>query len=59
MLLFVWRATYFFERSGKIVNFKKASDTNSSTHLFTTALVFSSSMHDRLIFKEVYKMLRT
>jgi hypothetical protein len=29
------------ERSGKIVNFKKASDTHSSTYLFTTALVFS------------------
>jgi hypothetical protein len=26
---------------------------------FTTALVFFSSMHDRLIFKEVYEMLTT
>jgi hypothetical protein len=36
----------------------KASETHSSTY-FTTALVFFSSMHDRLIFKEVYEMLRS
>jgi hypothetical protein len=34
----------------------KASDTHPST-CFTTTLVFSSSMHDRLIFKRVYKCL--
>jgi hypothetical protein len=35
----------------------KESDTYSSTYFFTVALVFSSTMHDMLFFKEVYAML--
>jgi hypothetical protein len=36
----------------------KASVTHPSTY-FTTASVFSSIMHDRLFFKEVYEVLRS
>jgi hypothetical protein len=41
-----------------VLGVAKESDTHSSTYL-TTTLVFFSSMHDRLIFKEVYEMLRS
>jgi hypothetical protein len=35
----------------------KASDAHSSTYFYYCISVFSSSMHDRLFFKEVYAML--
>jgi hypothetical protein len=40
----------------KIVFFKKASDTHSSTYFHYYISIFSS-MHDRLFFKEVYAIL--
>jgi hypothetical protein len=36
---------------------QKASETHPSTYFYYYISVFSSSMHDRLFFKEVYAML--
>jgi hypothetical protein len=53
----VQRATCLVERSGKIIFFKKESDTHIFYLFFTTALVFSSSMHDRWNTQLFYKLL--
>jgi hypothetical protein len=47
------------ERSEKIVIFKKASDTHILLPIFTMALVFSTSMHDRWNYQLFTKVLRS